>query len=185
MTRPREATLGGLAHGSAGRLPMVEAVPAELIGGANLIGEAKGIDPALLFGAPAAVPGKLDDARLSAALDRDCSNEVRAARPRVNAQAIDGPFGMRVQQLVDEPDDLDPRDVADERDGRRLGARGKGSDVSLEAFRRARAREDLGINRHGRNISGTTSVSKPTATAIQTNLTVQSTRDGSSEKRQW
>lgn len=163
----------------------METVPAELVGGSDLIGEAERIDPALLFRAPTAVPGELDHAGLSAALDRDGSDEVRASRSGIDAQAIDSPLGMRVQQLVDEPDDLDARYVPYERDGRRLGAGGEGGNVSLEAFRGAGARQDLGINRHGRNISGTTPVSGAPTTAKQTNLTAQSTRGGSSEEVQW
>ena len=178
-------TLGGLAKDVAPGLPMMEAIPAELVSRADLIGEAKRVDPAFLLGAPSAVPRKFDGAGLATALNRDRSDEIRTARPRIDLESVYGPLRMRVQQLIDEPDDLDPRDVPDQRDRGRVVTRPERYDVSLEAFRSARARKDLGVYRHGRNISRVTSVLFCRAALIQTNLTGGSTLNAQRENRPW
>ena len=155
LTRQRVRSLGaaGRVQATLVQLPAVETVPPEFVGGANLIGEAERVDPALLFGAPATVPGELDGPRLSAALDCHGANEVGAPGSSIDAKAFDDPFGVGVQKLVDEADHLDARDVPHEGDRGRIGARGECDDVGLEACCGAGARQDLSVDWHGRNIS--------------------------------
>ena len=72
--RLNNAANRGLAPAGAGVLvPALEAVPAELIGGADLIGKPVGIDPTLLLSPPSAVPGELEHARLTAAVDANAA----------------------------------------------------------------------------------------------------------------
>ena len=136
------------------QLPALEAIPAELVGGANLVGEPEGIDPTFLFRPPAAIPGELDPTRLSTALDYCGPDEIGAARAGIHLNSIDYPLRMGVKQVGDEADDLDPRDGAHERNGRHIRARREGNDVAFEAIGRAGARQDFGVDWHGRNISG-------------------------------
>ena len=181
----QDYALGGLADCVAIRLPVVKAIPAELVRRANLIGEAERVDPTFLLCPPSAIPSELDQARLAAALDRYAPDEIGAARPCVDAESIDRPFRMSVQQLIDEADDLDPRNAADQRDGRRFRTGRERQDVSLEALRSARARKELGVYRHGRNISGKTSVLGALFPRMQTNLTGGSTLNAQRENRPW
>jgi len=167
VARDDTAALGGL--------PVVETIPAELVRRADLVRKAERIHPALLLRTPATVPGELDDTRVSATVDRHGPNEVGAARARVNSQPINDPFRVRVQQLIDQSDDLDARDVADERDRGRFGASSERDHIGLEAFGGAGVREDLGIYWHGRNISGATGILGGVRTRKQTNLTNEST----------
>jgi hypothetical protein len=158
------------------RLPPMEAVPAKLVRGADLIWVAVGINPALLLRSPTAVPRKLDHARLSAAFDRHRSDKVRATGPRVDVQSIDDPLRVGVQQLVDEPDHLDSRHRAREGDRWRLGATRKGEQICLESVSRARTAEDLSVDRHGRNISGDRLIRASLVSSRRTKLTAGSAR---------
>ena len=178
LTRGNESALGGLAERGLARaqLPVMEAVPPEFVGGADLVGEPERVDPTLLFGAPAAVPCELDDPRLATTFDSDRANEIRAARPCVDLQMLDEPFRMGMEQLIDEPDHFDPRHATDERDRRSLGAGCERGDVSFESLGRARAREDFGVNRHGRNISGWHRALRAAGPVIKTKLTGGSAR---------
>ena len=185
MTGGRE-TLGGLAGERRGlQLPAVETIPAELVGGANLVGEAERIDPALLFRPPPAIPRELYDPRLAAALDHCSPDEIRAARTGVHLNSIDHPFRMGMEQLSDEADDLDPRDGAHERDGRHISARREVNDVALEAIGRARARQDFGVDWHGRNISGDRDRLRTSSPATRTKLTGKSALERRDGLRQW
>ena len=186
MTRGRE-TLGGLAAKGGGllELPPVEAIPAELVGGANLVWKAECIDPALLFRPPPAIPREPNHPRLSAALDNRCPDEIGTAGTRVHLKPIDHPLRMGVEQLVDEADDLDSRDGAHECDGWHISARGEGNDVVLEAIGRAGARQDFGVDWHGRNISGSLHRLDTSYRAKKTKLTGESIRERGGGVRQW
>jgi len=185
MAAARE-TLGGLTHVRRGlRVPAMEAIPSELVGGANLVGEAECIDPALLFRPPTAVPCKVNHARLSTTLDNCCSHEIGAAGTGIHLNSIDHPFRMRVKQLGDEADDFDPRDGAHERDGRHIRARREGNDVALEAIGRAGARQDLSVDRHGRNISGDRDLLGTSSAVNTTKLTDRSAPERRRGFRQW
>ena len=154
LTEAREA-LGEL--GADGRalleLPPVEAIPAEFVGGANLVREAEGIDPALLFRPPPAIPREPNHARLAPAFDDRGSDEIGTTRTGVDLQSIHHPFRMGMEQLVDEANDFDPRNGAHERDGRHIRARRERDHVGLESIGRAGTRQDFGVDWHGRNIS--------------------------------
>ena len=180
LTLAAGSALGGVAKDGlrlAG-LPVVEAVPAELVGGADLIGESERIDPALLLRSPTAVPREFDHSRLPTTVHCEGANEVGATRACIHAQPLDDPLGMGVQELVDEADYLDARHIPHERDRRRFGAGCKSDHVSLEALRRARARQDLGIEGHGRNISGRRRLLGPPALWIRTKLAIGSAHWG-------
>lgn len=168
--------LGGLACDGHGlQLPAVETIPAELVGGPNLVGEAERVDPAFLFRPPPAIPGELDHARLPAALDHCRPDEIGTARTRVHPNAIHHPFRMGMQQMGDESDDLDPRGGAHQRDGGHIGARREGEDVALEAIGRAGPCEDVGVDLHGRNISGDRGRLATSTPRKETKLTGKST----------
>jgi len=180
-------TLGVLA-GEGCRLlevPAVEAIPAEFVGGANLVGEAEGIDPALLFRPPPAIPRELNHARLSAAFDNRGPDEIGAARTGVHPQPIDHPFRVGMEQLVDEADDFDPRDGAHERDGGHIGTRRERNDVALETIGRAGARQDSGVDWHGRNISGHRHRLGTSHPLKKTKLTGESAPERQGGVRQW
>ena len=183
----RRETLGGLAGERSGLLevPPVEAIPAEFVGGANLVGEAEGIDPALLFRPPPAIPRELNHARLSAAFDNRGPDEIGAARTGVHPQPIDHPFRMGMEQLVDEADDFDPRDGAHERDGGHIGTRRERNDVALETIGRAGARQDSGVDWHGRNISGDRHRLGTSHPLKKTKLTGESAPERQGGVRQW
>ena len=185
MTGAR-GTLGGLAGERYGlRLPVVEAVPAELVGGANLVGEAECIHPPFLFRPPPAIPRKLNHTGLSTALDHRGPAEIGAARTGVHLNSVDHPLRMGMEQLVDEPDDLDPRHGAHERDGRHIRARGEGNDVVLEAIGCAGARQDFGVDWHGRNISKDRCRPNTSFPAKKTKLTGESALARRGGFRQW
>ena len=133
--------------------PPLKAVPTELICCTDLIGKAVRIHPPLLFGPPAAIPGELERTRLTGGFHQDRPDEIGAAGARVYVKALDRPFRVRVQQVVDEADHLDARHVPREGDRGSLLARDEGNDVGLEALAGTGAREDLGVDWHGRNIS--------------------------------
>jgi len=156
------------------QLPTLEAVPPELVRGADLIREPKAVHPPFLLGPPAAVPRELDDATLAVAFDDERPDEIRAARPSVNAQAIDGPFGVRVEQLVDEADHLDARNWPHQGDRGRFSALGERDDIGFETFGREGTLDDLGVYRHGRNISGVPWFLGVHAAPSRTKLTVGS-----------
>ena len=155
-------------------LPAVEAVPAELVRRTDLIGEPIGVDPSFLLGPPATIPGELEHSRLATTLDDYRPDEVGAAGARVNVEPFDGPLRVRVKDLVDEPNHLDARDRVRVGDGWRLMARRQRDDVSLEAFAGGRAREELGIDRHGRNISRGRADAEATVRSLKTKLTTGS-----------
>ena len=183
----RRETLGRLAGERSGliEVPPVEAIPAELVGGANLVGEAEGIDPPLLFRPPPAIPRELNHSRLSAAFDNRGPDEIGAARTGVHPQPIDHPFRMGMEQLVDEADDFDPRDGADERDGGHIGTRRERNDVALETIGRAGARQDFGVDWHGRNISGARHRLGTSYPSNETKLTGESAPERQGGIRQW
>jgi len=133
-----------------------------------------GLQLGFLLGPPAAVPRELDDATLAVAFDDERPDEIRAARPSVNAQAIDGPFGVRVEQLVDEADHLDARNWPHQGDRGRFSALGERDDIGFETFGRERTLDDLGVYRHGRNISGVPWFLGVHAAPSRTKLTVGS-----------
>ena len=133
--------------------PALKAVPAELICGADLIRKAVRVHPPLLFGPPAAIPGELEHTGLTGAFHHDGPDEVGATGAGVYVKTLDRPLGVRVQQVVDEADHLDARHVPGEGDRGGLRSRGEGDDIGLEALAGAGAREDLGVDWHGRNIS--------------------------------
>ena len=134
-------------------LPALEAIPVKLVSGADLVREAISIEPALLLSAPAAIPRELDRARVAGAFHDHGSYEVRATGARVDMDALDRPFGMFVEQLCDETDHLDARNVAREGDRGRLRPRRERDEVGLETIAGARARKDLFVYGHERNIS--------------------------------
>jgi len=158
MIRRRARSLGaGVGLGGHTRvsvqLPAMETIPPEHVRRANLVGKPERIDPTLLLRPPAAVPCELDRARLSATLDRGKADEVGASRSGIDPNPLDHPFGVRVQELIDEAEHLDARDISHHGDRGRICARGECDDVRLEAFGGAAARQDLGVDWHGRNIS--------------------------------
>ena len=134
-------------------LPDVEAVPAEFVCGADLIREAVCIEPALLLGAPTAVPRELDRLRFARAFDGDRSHEIGTAGARIDVESLDRPLGVRVEDLIDEAKHLDTRDDTRVGDRGRVEARREREDVSLEAICGGRLRKKLGIYGHERNIS--------------------------------
>ena len=181
-----QTTLGGLGgEGHRVQLPAVEAIPAELVGGANLVGKAERVEPAFLFRPPPAVPREVDHAGLSTALDHRRPDEVGAARTGVHLHSIDHPFRMGMEQVRDQTDDLDPRDGTHERDGRHIGAGREGNDIALEAIGRAGAREDFRVDWHGRNISGDRCWLGASAPSTQTKLTARSAPERRGGLRQW
>ena len=163
----------------------MEAVPPELIGSANLVREAEGIHPALLFRPPPAIPGELDDSRLPASFDEGGADEIRASRARIHLQPVDHPLGVGMEQLVDQADHLDARDVPHQRDGWDVGTRREGDDVVLEAVGRAGARQDFGVDGHGRNISGRQHWPGTVGERTRTKLTTESAPDTQSRFWQW
>ena len=183
---PSHFPLGGVAgEGRRLQLPAVEAIPAELVGGPNLIGEAERIEPTLLFRAPSAIPRELNYAGLSTTFDHGGPDEVGAARTGVYLHSIDHPFRMSMEQVGDQTDNFDPRDGAHERDGRHIRPRREGNDVALEAFSRAGAREDVGVDWHGRNISGDWHRLGRSSPLQQTKLTGRSAPERQGGFRQW
>ena len=180
-------TLGVLAGEGCRSIevPAVEAIPAEFVGGANLVGEAEGIDPALLFRPPPTIPRELNHARLSAAFDHGGPDEIGATRTGVHLKSIDHPFWMGMEQLVNEADDLDPRDRAYERDGCHIGARRERDRVGLESIGRARPGQDFGVDWHGRNISGRWHRLGTSSPSKKTKLTGESTLERQGGIRQW
>ena len=180
-------TLGGFAAEKGGLLevPPVEAIPAEFVGGAYLVGETEGIDPALLFRPPSAIPRELNHARLAAAFDNRGPDEIGATRTGVNLKPIDHPFRMGMEQLVDEADDFDPRDGAYERDGRHIGARRERDCVGLESIGRAGTGQDSGVDWHGRNISGHRHRLGTSYPSKKTKLTGESAPERQGGVRQW
>lgn len=174
---PEEAKLLAMTTLGAARLrglPALEAVPPELVRGADLIGEPVGVDPALFLRAPATIPGELDQPRFSAAFNRDCSNEIGAAGTRIDLKSIDHPFWVRVEELIDESDHLDARHSPHECDRWRLAAIRKGENVGLESIGRARTAENGGVEGHAGNISGCCQISAPIVCTTETKLTAQS-----------
>ena len=186
LTEAREA-LGEL--GADGRvlleLPPVEAIPAEFVGGANLVREAEGIDPALLFRPPPAIPREPNHARLAPAFDDRGSDEIGTTRTGVDLHSIHHPFGMGMEQLVDEANDLDPRNGAHERDGRHIRARRESDHVGLESIGRAGTRQDFGVDWHGRNISGRWHRLGTSSPSEKTKLAGESARERKGGVRQW
>ena len=187
LTRRSGGSLGAGARlrGALVQLPPVEAIPPELIGGADLIGKSERVEPTLLLGPPAAVPRELDGAGLPATLDRYRTDEVRASGPGIDTQSLDHPFRVRVQELVDETDHLDARGIAHERDRGRFCTRGECDDVGLEAIGGAGARQDLGVDWHGRNISARGAELDRTTASWKTKLTVQLAQPAAEAVRQW
>lgn len=178
--------LGGLARRGHGlRLPAVEAIPAELVGGPNLVREAERVGPAFLFSPPPAIPRELNHAGLSATLDHRRPDEVGAARTGVHLHSIDHPFRMGIKQLGDQADDFDSRDRAHEGDRRHIGPRRERNDIALEAICRAGAREDFGVDWHGRNISGDRHRLGTSFPSKQTKLTGKSAPERRGGLRQW
>ena len=158
------------------QLPSFEAVPPELVGRADLIRETEGVDPALLLRSPTAVPGKLDDTDVATALNCHGSDEIRASRARVDLKAIDHPFRVRVEQLIDESDHLDARNSPHQRDRRGLSATREGEDICLESISRAGTAENGGVDWHAGNISGCRRIRAPFVSVNETKLTAESAR---------
>jgi hypothetical protein len=169
-TRSRRSADGPVLFG----LPAVKAVPAELVCSSDLVRETERVDPSLLFGAPAAVPGEFDHSRFSGTFDDYRADEIGAAGPGVDVQSLDRPLWVSVEDLVHETDQLDPRHGARVRDRRGIDTRREGDDVSLELLGGGRPREELGVYRHGRNISGGEGGSNTNVLSLQTKLTVRS-----------
>ena len=178
LTRRAGAALGVVAMRGLrlARLPVLEAVPAELVGGADLIGEAKGIHPSLLLRSPTTVPRELDNSGMTTALDGYAADEIRAARPGVDAYALDHPLGVSVQQLIDEPDDLDARNSAHQRDRWRIETGCERMYVGLEAIRGAGPLQDFDVDWHWWNISVGQRVPRASASSSKTKLTAESAR---------
>jgi len=180
------ATLGRLAcDGRRLRLPAVEAIPAELVGGPNLVRKAERVGPTLLFSPPPAIPRELNHAALSTTLDHSSPDEVGAARTGVHLHSIDHPFRMGMEQVRDQTDDLDPRDGTHERDGRHIGAGREGNDIALEAIGRAGARENFRVDWHGRNISEDRHWLGTSSRSNKTKLTGKSAPERRGGLRQW
>ena len=186
MPEGRE-TLGGRAAEGSGLLevPPVEAIPAEFVRGANLVGEAEGVDPALLFRPPPAIPRELNHPRLSGAFDNRGPDEIGATRTGIHLKPIDHPFRMGMEQLVDEADDFDSRHGAYERDGRHIRARRERDDIVLESIGRAGTGQDLCVDWHGRNISGDRHRLGTSYPSKKTKLTGESTPERQGGIRQW
>ena len=161
-------------------LPNLEAVPAELVGGPDLVGEPVRVHPTFLLGPPAAVPSELEHAGLTAAFYDHGTNEIGAAGSRVEMKAFDRPFGMGVQELIDEPQHLDARHDVGVRDRRRVASRQQRGDVSFEAIGSRRPCQELVIDWHGRNISTRLSNAEESCTSLQTKLTARSAQPFSS-----
>jgi hypothetical protein len=180
-------TLGVFAGEGGGllELPPVEAIPAEFVGSANLVGETEGIDPALLFRPPPAIPRELNHPRLSTALDHRRPDEIGATRTGIHLNPIDHPFRMGMKQLVDEADDFDPGDGAYERDGCHIGARRERDHIGLESIGRAGAGQDFGVDWHGRNISGHRYRLGTSSPSKRTKLTGESALERQGGIRQW
>ena len=166
-------------------LPSLEAVPAELVGGANLVGVPIRIEPSLLLGPPSAVPREIEAAPLASTLDDDRSHEVRAPRTRVDVQPFDGELGVGMEQLIDQPDYLDPRNVAGNRNRGDLSARREGDDVGFELGGRARARQQSSVDGHGRNIQMVTARAGSAGLTTRTKLTAGSAQARPGPRSQW
>jgi len=166
-------------------VPALEAIPAELVGRADLVGKAECVYPALLFGSPAAIPGELEPSRIASTFNDNGPDEVRASRSRVHVHLFDRELGVRVKQLIDEPDHLDPRDVARQRDRARFRAGSEGDDVSFEGVRRAGAGQQFEVEWHGRNIQTDGSRSGSPRHPMRTKLTAGSAHGAGSGARQW
>ena len=184
--RLNAAAKRGLTPAGAGVLvPALEAVPAELVRSADLVRKPVRVEPSLLLGPPTTVPRELEEARVAGALYDHRTHEIRAPRPCVDVQPLDGELRVRMEQLVDEPYHLDPRDVAGQGDSGDLSAGSERDDVGFEPGRRARARQQLGVDGHGRNIQ----MSRPRAGSAgldtRTKLTAESARPRQSCRSQW
>ena len=181
-----QTTLGGLGgEGHRVQLPAVEAIPAELVGGPNLVRKAERVGPTLLFSPPPAIPRELNHAALSTTLDHSSPDEVGAARTGVHLHSIDHPFRMGMEQVRDQTDDLDPRDGTHERDGRHIVAGREGNDIALEAIGRAGARENFRVDWHGRNISEDRHRLGTSSRSNKTKLTGKSAPERRGGLRQW
>ena len=166
-------------------LPVLEAVPAELISRTDLVWKPESVNPALLFGSPTTVPGELERSRFAASLDDYGAHEIRAAGPRVHMEALDGELRMRMEELIDEPDHLDARDVARHGDRGGLGARGKGDDVRLEGVGCAGPSQQVEVDWHGRNIQMNRRWSGSSTHIPKTKLTTESALGVEKRRRQW
>ena len=162
------------SHLSLYGLPAVEAVPAELVRGPDLVREAERVHPSFLLGTPAAVPRELEHSRFPGAFDDDRADEIGAARPCVDVQSLDGPLGVGVKDLVHEADHLDPGNGARVGDRGGVDTRRQGDDVGLEAVGGGRSREELSVYRHGRNIPRRDALSNTNVLSLQTKLTGES-----------
>ena len=166
-------------------VPVLEAIPAELVGRADLVGKAECVDPAFLFGSPAAIPGELEPSRLAPTFNDSSPDEVRAPGSRVHVHPFDSELGVRVKQLIDEPDHLDTRDVTRQRDRARFRAGSEGHDVSFEGVRRAGAGQQFEVEWHGRNIQTDGSRAGSRRHPMRTKLTAGSAHAAGSGARQW
>ena len=166
-------------------VPVLEAVPAELVGRADLVGKAECVYPPLLFGSPAAIPGELEPPRLASTFNDNGPDEVRASGSRVDVHLFDRELGVRVKQLIDEPDHLDARDVTHHRDRARFRAGSEGDDVSFEGVRRAGAGQQFEVEWHGLNIQTDGSRSGSPRHPMRTKLTAGSAHRAGSGAQQW
>ena len=119
----------------------MKAAPVELLGGANLVGEAEVIRPPLLLRAPAAAPAEVEDVGRAAGTGLESADEIRASRRAGNRHAIHGHVGLVRQHLLEKPLDLHPRDVGVDPDAGCIAACEQQANIVLEALIRARTRE--------------------------------------------
>lgn len=166
-------------------VPSLEAIPAELVGRPDLVGEAECVHPTLLFGSPTAIPRELEPSRFACAFDDSRADEVGAAGPRIHLHSLDRELGVRVEQLIDEPDHLDARDVARHRDRGRVGSGSECDDVSFEGLGRAGAGQQFEVDWHGRNIQIDGRGSGSPRRTMRTKLTAGSAHGVRSGARQW
>jgi len=119
----------------------MEAPPVELLGGAYLVGKAKVVGPTLLLCAPAAAPAEVEDVCRASRARLEGADEVRAARRAGDRHTVDREVWLVGEHLLQKSLNLDPRDIRVDADARSFSASKKQANVCLEAFIRARTRE--------------------------------------------
>ena len=96
--------INGEALESRNLLEPAEALIAEGLGGANLIGIAEGVDPSLLFRTPEAIPLELETH--GAGFGNGDADVVRAPRVALDRNALERNFRVRFEESHDETQDF-------------------------------------------------------------------------------
>ena len=140
-------------------LPDLEAAPVELARGSHLVRKTEIVEPAFLFGAPAAAPVELESLEAAWRGQLDSSDKVRATRLPGDRHLLDVELGMVVKHVIEQARDLDPRGIAADFDA--VGGAGLEvpDDVALEGVGRPGLRKETGelwvaLGKHKSNILG-------------------------------